>query len=102
MISMLATEDSERKLTGVRRKVSEFVRIEGVDWIVRACETHQLYRVPPSRRGDFHPIPNVETSDNATRLDGVAYDCSVSTSQNGLSPNWMPSARHPSAASRQS
>lgn len=34
----------------------ELVRIEGVDWIVRSCDSGQLYRVPLSRRHDFVPI----------------------------------------------
>ena len=34
----------------------ELVRIEGVDWIVRSCNSGQLYRVPLSRRHDFVPI----------------------------------------------
>jgi len=34
----------------------ELVRIEGVEWIVRSCDSGQLYRVIPSRRQDFAPI----------------------------------------------
>lgn len=40
----------------------ELVRVEGVDWIVRASSTLQLYRVPPSRRIDFRPISDSQFS----------------------------------------
>lgn len=37
----------------MRFGLCELVRVEGVDWIVRALTTQLVYRVPPSRRIDF-------------------------------------------------
>lgn len=34
----------------------DLVRIEGVDWIIRCCDSGQIYRVPLSQRHDFIPI----------------------------------------------
>lgn len=56
----------------------ELVRIEGVDWIIRALATGQLYRVLPSRRGGFLPLSEVEDpepaateSDSASSLEAA-------------------------------
>ena len=34
----------------------ELLRVEGVDWIIRCCDSGQTYRVPPTRRQGFSPI----------------------------------------------
>jgi hypothetical protein len=54
----------------------ELVRIEGVNWIVRARSTLKLYRVYPSRRNEFRPVADAppeepcSADDDARKSDG--------------------------------
>ena len=65
----------------------ELVRIEGVDWIIRCCDSGQTYRVPSSRRQGFTPIvgcnaaiaaaPKEPDSASASRTHTVAGGVSL-------------------------
>lgn len=81
----------------------ELVRIEGVDWIVRSCDSGQLYRVPLSRRHDFVPIDasrstsseapepaldldNRRESSSVTHKDGEGVNLLLRSLRNGKRP----------------
>ncbi len=58
----------------------ELVRIEGVDWIVRSCDSGQLYRVPLSRRHDFVPIDASRSTSSVSSESSLQLDNRQETS----------------------